>query len=436
MCGIAGCVAFSGFGETHHALMRRMCGLIAHRGPDDEGFHVEGIGGLGHRRLSIIDLSGGKQPMGSADGQVWLAFNGEIYNYMEVRADLEKLGHRFRTRSDTEVILEGYRAYGPAVAEKLNGMFAYAIWDAPRKRLVLSRDRLGKKPLYYSLRGDSLIFASELKSLLADPSLPREVDPAAVDAFFTYGFVPSPGTILKGIHKLRPGHTLVWEGGDLKVTQYWNVRYEALQGRSEEEWVDAIQDLLEDSVRIRLMSEVPLGAFLSGGLDSSLVVGTMRKLMAGGQVKTFTIGFGEGGFSEVEDARRIAKAFATDHREFEVRPETAILPELAWYLDEPFGDSSAVPTYYVSRMARQEVTVVLSGDGGDEAFAGYNRPLPRDSVGHPPGTARALGTGPAGAGGRPQPFDRARRARKAYQRRESHPVSPDQGQALLPGPQG
>jgi asparagine synthase (glutamine-hydrolysing) len=289
MCGIAGCVAFSGFGETHHALMRRMCGLIAHRGPDDEGFHVEGIGGLGHRRLSIIDLSGGKQPMGSADGQVWLAFNGEIYNYMEVRADLEKLGHRFRTRSDTEVILEGYRAYGPAVAEKLNGMFAYAIWDAPRKRLVLSRDRLGKKPLYYSLRGDSLIFASELKSLLADPSLPREVDPAAVDAFFTYGFVPSPGTILKGIHKLRPGHTLVWEGGDLKVTQYWNVRYEALQGRSEEEWVDAIQDLLEDSVRIRLMSEVPLGAFLSGGLDSSLVVGTMRKLMAGGQVKTFTI---------------------------------------------------------------------------------------------------------------------------------------------------
>ena len=384
MCGIVGCVFTGGGGgaEAPRELLSAMCRVQRHRGPDEEGMHFgEGVA-LGHRRLSIIDLSSGQQPMASADGRDWLVFNGEIYNFQALRGELQARGHAFRTRSDTEVILAGYREWGDGVVERLSGMFAFALWDGARRRLLAARDRMGKKPFYYHEGKGRFLFASEMKSILAEPSVPREIDPEAVDKYFSFGYIPAPTTIFRSVRKLRPGHLLTLEQGrPAEVRQYWDVRYAPSRDcRTESDYVDKLEALLKAAVERRLVSEVPLGAFLSGGLDSSVVVGTMAKIMDR-PVKTFTIDFAEQGFSESADARLVADAFKTDHKVFTVKSDAiALLPDLVWHFDEPFADSSAVPTYHVSRMARQEVTVVLSGDGGDELFAGYNDYAKRDML--------------------------------------------------------
>ncbi|HKP97227.1 MAG TPA: asparagine synthase (glutamine-hydrolyzing) [Fibrobacteria bacterium] len=373
MCGIAGYLLTSGNAESKRPVLEAMCDLIRHRGPDGSGVEFRGQAGLGHRRLSIIDLAGGAQPMSTADGSLTVVFNGEIYNFPELRRELEGKGHSFRTGSDTEVLLHGYHAFGDALPGKLNGMFAFALWDARRKRLLAGRDRLGKKPFYFHSSPDRFLFASEMKSILAEPAVPRRIDPRAVDAFFSFGYIPAPETIFRDVCKLRPGHQLVWEDGRVTVSQYWDVAYRPDPDcRTEEDYVDKLEVLLTAAVKRRLMSEVPLGAFLSGGVDSSTIVGLMAKL-SGEPVRTFTVGFAEREFSEAGDALLVSKAFGTRHNEQFIKPDAlSILPSLVWHFDEPFGDSSAVPTFYVSQAARREVTVILSGDGGDELFAGYN----------------------------------------------------------------
>jgi asparagine synthase (glutamine-hydrolysing) len=376
MCGICGYVSFKKPIEEKRGLLQAMNDLMLHRGPDEGALYLEGRVGLGHRRLSIIDLSGGKQPMGNEDGSLTVVFNGEIYNFPELKAELQAKGFSFRTNSDTEVILHGYAAWGDKVLEKMNGMFAFALWDAKRQRLLAARDRLGKKPVYYHLGREGFAFASEMKSILRDPEVPREINSEAVDKYFSYGYIPAPHTIFKAVSKLLPGHSLVLENGNLKVTHYWDVTYRPdADCKNEDDYVEKLHGLMQASVKRRLISDVPLGAFLSGGIDSSVVVGLMAGI-SNSPVKTFTIGFEEKGYSEAADARAVAKLFNTEHHEFTVHPDAvALLPDLVWHFDEPFADSSAVPTYYVSKMARSQVTVVLSGDGGDELFAGYNRYL-------------------------------------------------------------
>jgi len=372
MCGIAGIVDFGGNPPTRE-IIARMTDLIRHRGPDDEGIAILGPAGLGHRRLAIIDLSpAGHQPMTLEDGGVHVVFNGEIYNFQEVKAELEASGVAFRTRSDTEVILRAYRAWGIDSLQKLNGMFAFALWDAGRQALFAARDRLGKKPFFYHHRPGHLAFASELKALLADPKVPRDVDPAAIDAYLTYSCVPAPGSVFRGVTKLLPGHYLWFENDRVTTAPYWELAFGSNGSReTEEQAAEHLEDLFRASVRRRLVSDVPVGAFLSGGLDSSAVVALMAQL-TGDPVRTYTIGFEEEGFSEVEDARVVARHFGTNHQEYKVRADAVeILPDLVWHLDEPFGDSSAVPSYYVAKLAAQDVKVVLSGDGGDELFAGY-----------------------------------------------------------------
>jgi asparagine synthase (glutamine-hydrolysing) len=379
MCGIAGIIDLSRTPER--SLIQSMCRVMSHRGPDGEGYYVDGPAALGHRRLSIIDLSGGAQPISNEDGTLWLTFNGEIYNFQSLRDDLLARGHIFRTRSDSEAIVHAYEEYGHGCLDRLRGMFAFAIWDASKKELFAARDRLGKKPLYYRYAENRLLFASELKAILQDSATPRELDPRAVADYFTYHYVPFPGTIFKGIHKLPPGHFLKFSAGkgngssSLEVRRYWDVKYEPDYSLTEEDWVEAIRKKLEEAVRIRLVSDVPLGAFLSGGIDSSAVVAMMSR--AGARpLNTFSIGFKEKDFSETGYARAISERFGTTHHEMIVEPDAVeILPELAWDFDEPFADVSAVPTYYVSKMARKHVTVILSGDGGDEVFAGYRRYL-------------------------------------------------------------
>jgi len=374
MCGIAGIVDFTGTGPTRETI-GRMTGLLRHRGPDDEGIAILGPAGLGHRRLSIIDLSpAGHQPMTLDDGAIHIVFNGEIYNFQEVKAELEALGETFRTRSDTEVLLRAYRAWGADSLQKLNGMFAFAIWDAERRTLFAARDRLGKKPFFYHHRQGLIAFASEMKALLADPKLERDVDPAAIDEYLTYSYIPAPRTIFRGVRKLLPGHYLLFQKDRIATVPYWELAFGSNgSAKSEPEALEHLEELVRASVRRRLVSDVPVGAFLSGGLDSSAVVAMMAQLSSE-PVRTYTIGFEEEGFSEVEDARAVASHFGTRHREFSVRADAVeILPDLAWHLDEPFGDSSAVPSYYVAKLAAQDVKVVLSGDGGDELFAGYRR---------------------------------------------------------------
>ncbi len=375
MCGIAGVVHSGPSGVSRDGL-ERMTRLLSHRGPDDEGYWVLGPVGLGHRRLSIIDLSGGHQPMSSEDGSLHIVFNGEIYNFPEVRAELEGLGEKFRTRSDTEVVLHAYRVWGVESLQRLNGMFAFAIWDSPRKALFAARDRLGKKPLFYDHRPGNLVFASEMKALLAYPGADREIDPLAIDEYLTASYIRAPRSIFKNVRKLLPGHYLWFQDDRLVTRAYWELEYRVNGTREPEEYyVEKLEELFRDAVRRRLISDVPLGAFLSGGIDSSAVVGMMAQL-ATEPVQTFTIGFEEEGFSEIEDARVVARHFGTRHHEYFVRADAvSILPDLVWHLDEPFGDSSAVPSYYVAKMASQQVKVVLSGDGGDEVFAGYTRYL-------------------------------------------------------------
>jgi asparagine synthase (glutamine-hydrolysing) len=379
MCGIAGFVDLWDGGEAREAearseILDRMCRIITHRGPDDQGVMLKPGVALGMRRLSIIDLVGGHQPMSGEDGSVTLVFNGEIYNFRELQPKLESRGHRFQTHSDTEAIVHAYEEFGPSCLSDLRGMFAFAIWDDKVRTLFLARDRAGKKPLYYTVTSKgTFVFGSELKAILEHPDIDREIDVEALDAYLTLGYVPDPLSIFHNIHKLPPGHYLTFTAGGIAMKQYWDFDLQPGPSRREEDYLDELRELLDESVRLRLISDVPLGAFLSGGIDSSTVVGLMARNMDQ-PVKTFSIGFHEDSYNELKYARLTAKKFGTDHHEFFVTPDIcAVVDELAWHFDEPFADSSAIPTYMVSKLARDYVTVVLSGDGGDELFAGYSR---------------------------------------------------------------
>ncbi len=373
MCGIAGQFNFLGHEPVDPEQIRRMSRVLSHRGPDDEGVFVKGPIGLGHRRLSIIDLAGGKQPMQDESGLFTVVFNGEIYNYRELRELLVSKGYRFRTQSDTEVILNLYRDRGPDCLEDLRGMFAFALWDSKNQKLFLARDRIGKKPLFYTVREGALFFGSEIKSLLEAPQVPRSTRLESIDDYLTYGYTPSPFTMFEGILKLPPAHWMMCDRQGVSVHSYWALSYEPKEKLSKEAWKEKIGSILSEAVKLRLRSDVPLGVLLSGGLDSSTVVALMSQLQVR-SIRTFSIGFEESDYSELRFAREVARRFGTDHHELIVRPDAAaVLPKLIWHYNEPFGDSSCIPTYYVSQLTRSHVKVALNGDGGDEAFAGYDR---------------------------------------------------------------
>jgi asparagine synthase (glutamine-hydrolysing) len=384
MCGITGAIWTDPAKAIDAPTLARMTDVLRHRGPDDQGQYYsefrlrppyEAMPGvaLGFRRLSIIDLATGNQPMSNEDGNVWMVFNGEIYNYQALRYRLEGSGHRFRTDSDSETIVHLYEDEGPQCFSHLNGMFAVAIWDARRRRLVLGRDRLGKKPLVYRQESGRMLFASELKSLLEVSGLPREIDASAVDEYLTYQYVPHPNCIFRGFRKLPPGCYAVWQDDRLEVRPYWQPDFTSERRLPKPKAIEQLRELLESAVKLRMRSDVPLGAFLSGGIDSSLIVALMQKHSAE-PVKTFTIGFPVKEYDETKYAELVAKHLKTDHHTLQVEPNAIeVLPKLAWHYDEPFGDSSAIPTWYVSKLTREHVTVALSGDGGDELFAGYPR---------------------------------------------------------------
>lgn len=389
MCGITGAVWTNDGPPLAGPVLVRMMDAIRHRGPDDAGMYFSaetrgGTGGpnaaLGFRRLSIIDLETGHQPLSNENGDVWIVFNGEIYNYRELRPDLEARGHRFATHTDTEVIVHLYEEHGPACVDHLRGMFAFALWDDRRRRLLLARDRLGQKPLFYRLESDRLLFASELKSLLQVPEALRELDPQAVDLYLTYQYVPDPRCILKGYAKLPPAHRAVWEKGRLSVERYWQppfaetpTRPAATAAWTPDDWRRNLRETLTEAVRLRMRSDVPLGAFLSGGIDSTIIAGLMQSLSER-PVLTFSIGFPITEYDERSYARAAAEHLGTEHHEYLVEPSAIdLLPKLIWHYDEPFSDSSAIPTMYLSEVTRRKVTVALSGDGGDELFAGYDR---------------------------------------------------------------
>jgi asparagine synthase (glutamine-hydrolysing) len=372
MCGITGVV---GSLRTDGATLQAMNDQLQHRGPDGEGAFWADEVGLAMRRLAIIDLNTGDQPIFNEDRSVCVVYNGEIYNFLELRAELEARGHHFATQGDTEVIVHAYEEYGVDCVERLWGMFALAVWDSRRRLLLLARDRLGKKPLVYYVdqTNGGLAFASEMESLLAHPDVPRDIDPRAIDDYLTYLYVPAPATAYRHIRKLPAGHRLVWQDGNVRVQPYWQVRFGQKLALSEQEAVEQFGALLRDAVRRRLMADVPLGAFLSGGMDSSTVVAEMAELSTT-PVKTFSIGFGERDFDELRFARQVAERFGTDHHELVVEPRALeVLPTLVRHYGEPYGDSSAIPSYYVSKLTREHVTVALNGDGGDELLAGYER---------------------------------------------------------------
>jgi asparagine synthase (glutamine-hydrolysing) len=379
MCGIGGFLNHDGERPADEALLRKMTEVIAHRGPDGSGHFCAGPVALGHRRLSIIDLSAnGAQPMHNEDGTVTVTFNGEIYNHLALREELIARGHVFRSRCDTEVLVHGYEQWGDALPERLAGMFAFALWDARRRRLLLARDRLGKKPLYYHLGRERLLFGSEIKSLLCDPSVPRELDDEALDLYLSARYVPAPLTLFRGIAKLPPASSAVFENGALKLRRYWKCEFpDAVHPGSDEELAQELWSRLKDATEARLMADVPVGVFLSGGLDSSCIAAQMidlRKERGEGGVKSFSVGYlADDGSSELDQARRVARALGTEHREVLVTADDfqRFLPDLAWHLDEPVADAACVPLYYLSRRAREEVVVVLSGEGADEVLAGY-----------------------------------------------------------------
>ena len=374
MCGIAGILEFERTRKPSPDGLLRMARILTHRGPDEEGIYQLGPVGLAHRRLSIIDLAGGQQPMESPDRQVCLVFNGEIYNYAELKKDIEQKGYVFRTRSDTEVLLALYLYYGLEAFAKLNGMFACAFWDRRTHELVLARDRFGKKPLFYYRDADHFLFGSEIKALLAYGEIERKVNLPALHDYLSHGYTVGEQTLVEGVLRLPPAHVLVVSDDQIRCAPYWEFKFRPAGDPPDEETViERLEGLLQQATQRRLMSEVPLGAFLSGGLDSSAIVALMAQ-QSNRPVQTFTVGFEEADYSELEDARVVAKHLGTDHHEMIVKPSALeILPDLVWHLDEPFGDSSAVPTYYVCRAAREHVTVALAGDGGDEIFAGYRR---------------------------------------------------------------
>ncbi|MFC4606815.1 asparagine synthase (glutamine-hydrolyzing) [Streptomyces maoxianensis] len=390
MCGVAGIVSTS---PPDPEQVRVMCRLIAHRGPDGEGYHTDAHAALGMRRLAIIDVAGGAQPVYNEDGTVAAVFNGEIYNFAELRDQLAGRGHRFTTNSDTEVLVHLYEDHGEDMVGHLRGMFAFAIWDATRRRLLLARDRVGKKPLYYRHHGDSLAFASELKALVADPSVARQLDPVALHHYLTYQYVPAPWSIYRGIRKLPPGHLLVWQEGEVRLRRYWKLDSTPQPVGCEQEAAEQARQLLLDATRVRMVSERPLGAFLSGGIDSSAVVAAMARL-SDQPVKTFCIGFDDQRFDERSYAASVARRYGTDHHEFVVAGSSAleILPTVARHFDEPFADSSAIPCFFVAELSRRHVTVVLNGDGGDESFGGYRRYAFMKRVGRmqPPNALRGL----------------------------------------------
>src|SRR5205085_849886 len=372
MCGITGIVRSDG-AQIDRELLARMNDAIRHRGPDDDGFYFGDGVGLAMRRLSIIDLKGGHQPIHNSDRTTWIVFNGEIYNYRELRKQLEDRGHQFYTDSDTEAIVHAYDEYGTDCPKYLRGMFAFAIWDERAKSLFLARDRVGKKPLLYAQLNGQLVFGSEFMALLQHPDVSRDVNYEAIHHYLSFICVPAPLTAYQAIRKLQPGHSLLWKNGELKIERYWQLDFSHKISISEEEAGERVVDLLRDAVRVRLMSEVPLGAFLSGGIDSSAVVALMAQ-ESSEKVKTFSIGFEEQDFSELHHARRVDEYLGAEHHEFNMRPDAMeILPTLVEHYGEPFADSSAIPSYYVSRETRKYVTVALNGDGGDECFAGYER---------------------------------------------------------------
>lgn len=376
MCGIAGVIDWNRSADI--GAVGCMVRRLAHRGPDHEGIAVRGAAVLGHRRLAIIDLApDANQPMADTDGRVWIVFNGEIYNFRELRSDLENRGARFRTHSDTEVILEAYKRWGDSCLERLNGMFAFALWDEGRQRLLLARDRLGEKPLYYALLPDgAIVFASELKALRLYPGVGNGVNPAAISHYLSLNYVLHSECILDGVRKLPPGHYLVAEAGhSAQPRSYWDLARayrEKPVGRRREEAAEELATLIDDAVRLRLMSDVPLGAFLSGGIDSSAIVSAMRHIDPAADTRTFTIGFREAGFDETQPAREMAQRLVTRHHEQVVDVDLAAqIRNIVAAVDEPFADSSIIPMYFLAKHARSRVTVCLSGDGGDEIFAGY-----------------------------------------------------------------
>jgi asparagine synthase (glutamine-hydrolysing) len=375
MCGIAGIYAIKGQ-PVGFEEVQTMCDVIVHRGPDDEGYFIDGNIGMGMRRLSVIDLQTGQKPLSNEDGSVHVVMNGEIYNYKELRQDLISRGHTFTTTGDTEVIVHLYEEHGTECVQLLRGMFAFSLWDSKRQKLMLVRDRLGKKPLYYGEFQGRLIYASEIKAILQLPYVDRQLNWASVGHLFSFLTTSSTESIIEGIKKLEPGHMLTIEAGQAPVLKcYWDIRFDPDYSRNEQDTVAQLRYILQESVRIRMRTDVPIGAFLSGGLDSSAVVAMMTR-ESSASVKTFSIGFTENEFNEAPYARQVAQALGTDHHELILKPDVLdILDDLIWYLDEPFGDSSAIPAYMVSKMAAEHVTVALSGDGGDEIFAGYDKYL-------------------------------------------------------------
>jgi len=376
MCGIAG-ISYQHDGRVDALELRRMCDVMRHRGPDDEGFHVAGPVGIGMRRLSIIDLASGHQPIHNEDKTLWVVLNGEIYNYRELREGLEAKGHRFYTHSDTETLVHLYEEYGEACVEHLNGMFCFALWDDVRKKLFIARDRAGEKQLYYAVRDGKFVFGSEIKCLLQTDVVSKDIDLAALDSYFTYLYVPAPATMFRDVRELPPAHVLVFDRDGVRTRRYWQLEFKIDRKNDSQYFVDAFRERFHQAVRARLVSDVPLGALLSGGIDSSAVVAAMSKY-ASGPVKTFTIGYGDEGsyYDERRYARVVADRFSTKHHEIVVQPQVVeLIPQLVKAFDQPFADSSAIANYYVFRETRKHVTVVLSGLGGDEVAAGYERHL-------------------------------------------------------------
>jgi asparagine synthase (glutamine-hydrolysing) len=380
VCGIAG--LFNSSGPVDEELLARMCSALEHRGPDSHGRHVEPGLGLGVQRLAIIDVEGGDQPVFNERGDVAVAMNGEIYNHLELRHELERRGHRFRSRVDTEVLVHLYEEVGDALVERLRGMFAFAIWDRRRRRLLLGRDRVGKKPLFWTRRGTRFAFASELRALLQDSAIPRVFDPRAIDAYLTFQYVPHPLAAVSGVQKLPPASTLALDHSGEILRRYWRLDFtRKLTGVALPELARQVREHIREATRIRMMSEVPLGAFLSGGVDSSAVVAAMAE-QSSRPVRTFSIGFDDTDFDETRYARVVARRFGTEHQEFRVEPHAlTIMPALARHYGEPFADSSAIPSFYLAELTSRQVTVALNGDGGDEAFAGYGRYVRAQRVG-------------------------------------------------------
>jgi asparagine synthase (glutamine-hydrolysing) len=377
MCGIAGLLYFDPARRVDAARVVRMTDTIAHRGPDDSGYFIEGPIGLGHRRLSIIDLDGGRQPIGNEDDSVVIVFNGEIYNYADLTTALQDRGHRFKTHSDTEAMVHAYEEYGDACVDHFQGMFGFAIWDRRRQRLLVARDRLGVKPIYYYVADDFLAFASEAKALLELFEIPREVDPQALELYLALRYVPGPGTMFKGIQKLQPGHRLFADAHGVHVERYWDLRFHE-ERASDAEHLERFVGLFEDSVRLRMVAEVPVGVFLSGGLDSSAVLATMSRLTVGHRVKSFAVGYRSAAEAPTADnefdyARLAAEALRAEHHEYHLTAEQFrdFVPDLVYQLDEPLGDPTTIPLYFLARLAREHITVVLSGEGADEILGGY-----------------------------------------------------------------